>query len=252
MPQSLDGLVWLLLGLGPLLLFQRWLHREFQILLLVITRRSEVVPVIFSIFFFPGVFLHELSHYLMAVLLRVRTGKFSLIPRVMSDGRLQLGYVETAQTDILRDGLIGAAPLLAGGVFVSFAGLYQLHLDQLWGAAASASFDNLILAARSVYAVQDFWLWFYLAFAVSSTMLPSRSDRRAWLPLAVGVVVLIVVGLMAGAGPWLLVNVAPLVNRVFQASAIVFLISAALHAALLAPIWLLRKALMRMMGLQIA
>jgi len=252
MPQSLDGLLWLLICLGPLLLFQRWLHREFQILLLVITRRSEVVPVIFSIIFFPGVFLHELSHYLMAVIVRVQTGKFSLIPRVMPDGRLQLGYVETAQTDLFRDALIGAAPLLAGGAFVSFAGLYQLHLDLLWNAAASGSLDSFLVAARSVYAVQDFWLWFYLAFAVSSTMLPSRSDRRAWLPLAVGGVVLVAVGLMAGAGPWLLANVAPLVNRVFQASAAVCFISAALHAALLAPIWLARKALMRLMGLQIA
>ena len=252
MPENLDGLVWLLLWLGPLLLFQRWLHREIQILLLIIVRRSEFVPVIFSLFFFPGVFLHELSHYLVAVLLQVKTGKFSLIPRVMPDGRLQLGFVETAQTDILRDALIGAAPLVTGSAFVAYAGLSHLHLELFWNAFIQGGPADLWQAARMVYAVQDFWLWFYLAFAVSSTMLPSRSDRRAWLPLAAVVIVLVAVGLLAGAGAWLLENVAPLVDQFFQVSAVVFAISAALHAALLLPIWTVRKILMRVMGLQIS
>ncbi len=250
MPQSLDGLLWLLLLLAPLVVFQRWLHREFQILLLVIFRRAELVPVIFSIFFFPGVFLHESSHFLMALLLRVRTGKFSLIPQVMPDGRLQLGYVETAKTDFLRDSLIGAAPLFVGSAFVAYAGLSHLHLDLLWNAVTLGP-AAVMQAAQDVFGVQDFWLWFYLAFAVSSTMLPSRSDRRAWLPVAIAAVTLIGIGLAAGAGAWLLENVAPAANRLFQASAVVFAISAALHAILLLPIWLLRTTLMKILHLQI-
>ena len=51
---------------------------------------------IFSILFLPGVFLHEFSHFVMAKILRVRTGKFSIFPQSLPDGRLQLGYVETA------------------------------------------------------------------------------------------------------------------------------------------------------------
>ncbi len=251
MPQSLDGLVWLLVLLGPLLLLQRWLHREIQILLLVIVRRAELVPVIFSIFFFPGVALHELSHFLMAMILQVPTGKFSLIPQAMPDGRLQLGYVETAKTDLVRDALIGAAPFFAGSAFVAYGGLALLHLDRLWSAIISGSSDILWSATNQIYSVQDFWLWFYLVFTVSSTMLPSRSDRRAWLPLALGVVILVTVTLLIGAGSWMLENVAPFVNKVFQASAVVIAISSGVHIVLLAPIWLARTVLMKIFGLHI-
>ena len=61
----LDGLGWLLLMLGPLLFAQRWLHREIQILFLLLTRKPVIALGLFSLLFFPGVLLHELSHYLV-------------------------------------------------------------------------------------------------------------------------------------------------------------------------------------------
>src|SRR5512145_1583640 len=100
--------------LGPLLFAQRWLHRETQLVFLLLTRSARLALGLFSLLFFPGVLLHELSHYLMARLLGVRTGRFSLLPELMPDGKLRLGFVETAETDIVRDALIGAAPLISG------------------------------------------------------------------------------------------------------------------------------------------
>ena len=75
---------------------------------------------IFSIIFLPGVFLHESSHFVMAKILRVPTGDFSIFPQSLPDGRLQLGYVETARSDIVRNSLIGAAPLIIGTFFVAY------------------------------------------------------------------------------------------------------------------------------------
>ena len=95
-PVYTEGLVWFLLLLGPFLFLQRSLHREVQAFFLLLTRRQDISIVIFSLLFFPGVLLHETSHYLMARLLNVRTGRFSIIPRPLPDGHLQLGYVETA------------------------------------------------------------------------------------------------------------------------------------------------------------
>ncbi|HCB01517.1 MAG TPA: hypothetical protein DEP19_03965, partial [Anaerolineae bacterium] len=73
----------------PLVILQRLLHREIQVVMLLITRNIQLTLAIFSILFFPGVLLHETSHFFMAKLLRVKTGKFSVIPKPLSDGRLQ-------------------------------------------------------------------------------------------------------------------------------------------------------------------
>jgi hypothetical protein len=243
MPANLNGLLWLLLLTGPLLLLQRSLHREIQAVLLILTRRPDLTRMLFSVLFFPGIFLHEGSHYIMARLLGVRTGRFSLLPRPLENGKLQLGFVETAQTDWLRDALIGAAPLLTGGLFVAFAGLTRLGLGSLWQTWQEGGARAAFQAIPGIFEQPDFWLWFYLAFAVSSTMLPSASDRRAWLPLAVVVVLIIGLSIMAGAGPWLASNLAPLLNLFFGAVAAVFAISLLLHAILLLPCWSLRKLL---------
>jgi hypothetical protein len=92
----------------------------------------------------------------------------------------------------------------------------------------------------------DFWLWFYLAFAVSTTMLPSASDRRAWLPVSLVVLVLLLLVVVAGGGPWMLENVAPWLNRGLRALAAVFGISLAIHVILWLPSRLLREVISRL------
>lgn len=251
-----ENLPWLVtlvsLQLVLLLLLQRSLHREAQAIFLLLTRRSEITIALFSLIFFPGVMLHEASHYLMARLLGVRTGKFSIFPHARGDGKLQLGYVETAASDWLRDSLIGAAPLIAGGVFVAYVGLQQLGLDELWQGLRSQGWASLAGLLAAVYRKPDFWLWFYLTFAVSSTMLPSESDRRAWLPLGLALGLLVGVVLLAGAGPWLIENLAMPVNTALQAVLAVFGISLGIHALLLGPLWALRRLLSHITGLRIA
>src|SRR5215470_8700500 len=117
---QLAGLFWFVLMIVPLILLQRLLHREIQAVFLILTRDARLTMGIFQIIFLPGVFLHEASHFLMAKLLRVPTGRFSILPKPLPNGRLQLGFVETAQSDIVRDSLIGAAPLIAGTIFVAY------------------------------------------------------------------------------------------------------------------------------------
>ena len=90
----------------PLLFLQRFLQREIQSIFLLITRQPEISMALFSIIFLPGVVLHEVSHYLMAILLGVRTGRFSILPKKLEGGRIRLGYVETVSTDFVRDALV--------------------------------------------------------------------------------------------------------------------------------------------------
>ena len=243
---SWDGLIWLLALLAPALFLQRRLHFELQAIFLLITRHENAAIGMFSLLFLPGVLLHELSHFLMARLLGVRTARFSLLPTILPGGKLQLGFVETAQTDILRDALIGLAPLLSGSALVAYLGLVQLNLASLGSAFSQNQWNALWDALRQIPSLPDFWIWFYLTFVIGTTMLPSESDRRAWLPLGVWALVLIALVAVAGAGPWLLENAAPALNTGLRTLAVVFGISLGIHILLWLPLRLLREALARL------
>jgi len=248
---NFDGLAWCISLLVVLAILERRLHFETQAILLLMTRRAEIALALFSLLFFPGVLLHETSHYLAARLLGVKTGRFSLLPQPLPDGRLRLGFVETTGTDLLRDALIGVAPLVAGGAFVIYAGLLRLGLPALWDGFVAGEARALSEALSLTYARPDFWLWFYLTLAVSSTMLPSASDRRAWLPVFLVIAILIGLALLAGVGPWLLGNVAPPFNQALRSLAILFGISAGIHLILLPPLWAFRQVIMRVTGLSV-
>ena len=237
------GLLWLVIAFAPLILLQRLLHRSIQIIYFILTRRADLAMVLFSLTFFPGVLLHESSHFLAARLLGVRTGRFSILPRPIANGRLQLGYVEMEAADPLRETLIGAAPLLSGMIFVAFAGLNRLNMLQAWSQVQVGGTAAGIPAITSLVSQPDFWLWFYLIFTVSSTMLPSASDRRAWQPMLLVGGGLLGLSLLAGAGPWLLDNLAPWLDRLFGAAALVFFISDFAHLLFLVPVILIQKLL---------
>jgi len=248
---SIDGLIWLLVALVLLLFFQRILHREIQAVFLISTRSPGVTMGAFSLIFFPGVFLHELSHLLVAKLLGVRTGRFSLIPEPLEDGRLQLGYVEAAESDFFRDSLVGAAPLITGTLFVAFAAINRLHLLVMWDTMRTGQWSLFILGLQALPSIPDFWLWIYLTFAVSSTMMPSESDRHAWLPLGFGAFALLALAAVGGAGPWMMQNLALPLNSFMRGTALILLVSVLLHLSLMLPLILLHTLLTRLTGLDI-
>ena len=248
---QLSGLLWFTLMLVPLILLQRLLHREIQAVFLILTRDTRLTMGIFAMLFLPGVFLHELSHFVMAKILQVRTGKFSIFPKSLPDGRLQLGYVETAKSDVIRDSLIGAAPLIVGTLFVAYVAIYHLQMRVLWDAFRNGQFDLFWLGVRTLPQAPDFYLWFYLAFAVSSTMMPSESDRHAWLELAISIGVLFSIALLAGAGPWMVGALAPLVGTFLSSVAVILGLSSAIHLILLLPTMLVHRLLARITGMDV-
>ena len=146
---------------------------------------------------------------------------------------------------------IGAAPLVVGGIAVAYIGLVHLGVPTVWEAFMTRDMPILMEVLRDLPAQTDFWLWFYLVFAVSSTMLPSAADRRAWPALGLFVGLVLVLGLLVGAGPWMLANAAPYLNRALRAVAVVVGITITVHLVLLPPAWSLRVALSRLTRMQV-
>jgi hypothetical protein len=248
---QLSGLLWFILMLVPLILLQRLLHREIQAVLLIVSRDVNITMGIFSIIFLPGVFLHESSHFIMAKILRVPTGRFSLLPRSLPNGRLQLGYVETARSDIVRDSLIGAAPLIIGTLFIAYVAVYHFEMRVLWDVLRNGQFNLFWMGLRALPNVGDFYLWFYLVFVVSSTMMPSESDRHAWLTLLLYIGILFAIILLFGAGSWMLNSLAPSVSNFFVFVAAILGLSNFVHILLILPIALLHKLVARITGVDI-
>ena len=248
---QLSGLLWFVAMLVPLILLQRLLHREIQAVFLILTRDARITMSIFSLIFLPGVFLHELSHFVVAKVLRVPTGRFSLFPQALPDGRLQLGYVETGRADLVRDSLIGAAPLIVGTVFVAFVAIDRLQMRVLWDVFRNGQMSLFWMGLGTLPSLGDFYLWFYLVFAVSSTMMPSESDRHAWLELAISIGVLFAVTLLLGAGPWMLTTVGPYLSSFFGFVAVIFGLSSFVHILLILPTALLHRILSRVTGVDV-
>jgi hypothetical protein len=183
--------VFVLLVTLSLIWFRRKLYSYLYTLLYMVTRSARITEWIFALIFFPGVALHESSHWLAAKLLRVRTFVFSLRPEKMRDGSLRFGYVEISKTDPVRAALIGSAPLISGVILVSLIAFEKLKLDQLLILAGEVDTSGIQGFLQNLIGIPGLFLWMYLLFAISNAMFPSASDRRAWLP-ALGLLVVFV------------------------------------------------------------
>lgn len=197
MNDALMPLLWAALALICLLFLQRWIHAHLHGVSLLLVGRPEWAVIVYAVVLFPGVLLHEASHWLAATLLGVRTGGVSLLPRRQADGSLQLGYVEYYKSPgvgPIRESLIGAAPLIAGTIVILLIGHHVFSVTSLADAIRTADVAILADAMAQILAVPNVLVWLYLIFAVSNAMMPSRSDRHAWpaFALIMGVVALVV------------------------------------------------------------
>jgi hypothetical protein len=183
MSSAIMPFFWVAFALIILLFMQRWIHTHLHGLSLLLMGKPERAVILYAIILLPGVFLHELSHWLAATFLGVRTGGFSIIPKMQADGTVQLGYVEYFKGRTLgpiRESLIGGAPLIVGTAVILLIGFRVFSVTELAAAIHSGQIETLSTALSQLYQTPDFLLWLYLLFAIANGMMPSRSDRRAW------------------------------------------------------------------------
>lgn len=198
-----ESLLALVATLISLLWVKRWITEHVQELSMRWVGDPDVALILYFVLLLPGVVIHELSHLLVALLLRVRVRSFSLGPVRRARGkRVSLGSIEVAKVDPVRGSLIGAAPLLAGSAVILLIGNRVLGIAEWAAAFQSLSVGGILAGVGQITGVPDFWMWLYLIFAVSNSMLPSDSDMQFVRPVLVFLgftllVVLVVAGFPA-------------------------------------------------------
>lgn len=175
--------IWVTITIPILLVLQRWIHRHLHGVAYLITGKRNWAVILYALILFPGVLLHELSHWLTATILGVRTGSFSVLPKTGADGTIQLGYVEyykSSRLGPIRESLIGSAPLVTGTIAVLLIAINVFDLPELVSSIQNENIDALVKSLSILFGTGDFLIWLYLIFAISNAMMPSTSDRRAW------------------------------------------------------------------------
>jgi hypothetical protein len=123
--------------------------------------------------FFPGTFVHEVSHYLMAKLLFVPAGNMTLLPKIEDDG-VRLGSVMIGKSDPIRRLFIGVAPFLIGTSII-LTTLFIAEEYQLWN-----NFFYILLTIL-------------VLFQITNTMFSSKKDLEGavWFVIIISAITIV-------------------------------------------------------------
>lgn len=218
-----------LLAIAVALFALAWLSRQLslhtQYLALFLTHSAENATLAIFLLFLPGIFVHELSHWVVARLLGLKPSKFRVWP-TRQGKHIGLGSVTIRRGGTWRDSMVGLAPLFAGTAICGLIGAAVLRSDQLlWMASQGRVMETVDAFLRGLSST-DGLLWAYLLFTVGNSMMPSRSDREPvkllLLYLAFAALVYVVVGLPADPFTTMLSWVGPAFQSI--AGALIFLL----------------------------
>jgi hypothetical protein len=177
---------------------------------------------LYTLFFLPGTIIHELSHWIVAEVLQVKTGAITIFPDDNElEGRQRLGSVATESTDPLRGFLIGVAPFLSGMAILAILGkLFQTG----WG----------------LYTWWQLALIIYGIVVVGNSMLISKEDRRTWPFILVFVALISIVIWRMDIS--LSTNSSVLITGILNSLNLILGVTAGLNLVMIGGSYLLRRA----------
>ncbi len=239
----------LLIFTGTLAVFMaisRWINHRVQIIGLRVSNSNAVAVMLYYLLMFPGILLHELSHFVTARLLGLRVGKFMLGPKRRQNA-IELGSVTVSSGGAVRDSLVGLAPFLFGTavlLWVSYRVFDVAALAQAW---ETGGWHGIFLALDGIWRVPDFWLWAYIIFVISNAMTPSPADRRPWLVAAIYVGLAALVVWLLGGLPLVAEALRTQVVAALRSLTLAFMFTAAVNLVVAAMLWAIETVII---GLQ--
>ena len=200
-------LVWSLALLAALWWVSRQLAFYFVSVIYRLTRHEGAAASIYAIVILPGTLVHETSHWLMAKLVGVRTGAFTVLPQIGPKGTLRLGAVDVRGGRLWQHTLIGLAPLLVCSLLTLLLANSLVDVGQFIALWQVGQWNQAFAILGASLDQPDALLTVYLLFTVSDAMFLSASDRapvkRMLLYLAVVLTVLfIITGFPALPASW--------------------------------------------------
>ena len=148
---------------------KRFINQIYLLFLKVFKNKKAAVWGM-AILFLPGTVVHELSHLMMALVLRVPTGPMSIWPKIIGDSpavggtvpfRVKVGHIMVAKTSPFKLTLIGVAPMIVGLTIIYFVGFYTRG-------------ENFLFTPRVIIMI-------YILFVTSTSMFSSKQDLKSLL-----------------------------------------------------------------------
>jgi hypothetical protein len=140
----------------------------------------------FYLLVFPGVALHEGTHYLACLLTRTKVTRFAPFSpgRRADDGRVVLGYVRHERRALPVGALIGLAPILLNplGLLLVTALLTPLTLREVANPSAGVVVEGIFASGFLTDTPLLAAIWAYLSLSFALGSVPSREDLSS-LPL---------------------------------------------------------------------
>lgn len=151
--------------------FSRLVVKEMFFFLMRVFRNRSLVISLLTLVLLPGTFIHELAHFLVALVLLLPVRSMSLFPSVNGQ-EVKLGEVKFDRRDPIRGILVGIAPLFFGVLFIFGVFYFKIYPSQnIW--------MNVLIS--------------YILFSVSSNMFSSPQDLKETV-LAIPFALLIAAG----------------------------------------------------------
>ncbi len=152
---------------------ERWLHQHIFKVGWLVTKDYQTTTILYYTFLLPGVVLHEVVIWLMAGFLNVRADRQIQWPQAQQIGKLEHSFVKLPKhTNPLKLAVIHAVPLAIAVVIIWLISNNIFDVQAILTTIAPGTLDSVVAGVRQLFGVADFWLWFYLSFAIANTMLP--------------------------------------------------------------------------------
>jgi hypothetical protein len=178
-----------------------WLHQHIFKVGWLVTKQYQTTTILYYAFFLPGILLNQIVYWSTAGFLNVHAERSIVWPEKQEIGELKLSFVRlTKNVSTFRLTIIASTPLIVGLLVVWHIAVNVLSIPVHLASFQSGAYGDLTSGLARLTSAPDFWLWLYLAFTISNTMMPNFALLRGWRVVIVATGVIVVVLFLVGVG----------------------------------------------------